>query len=208
MRVLMVGLVLLSSVALAQQGPGVWSGYVNGWVPDAPRFSTLPRGFDLGVRVPRLTRQQQQVLALQAIAAQSAFIAQQNYVQLQQVTTQQQEQLAQQQVIAAQQRQYEYERSLASEAQLLAQQQQLAVQQQMLAQQQQQAAVEELARVAEREAKVKLLEAEQKVLAEREAARQALARAEADAKPREKGPDIHRWVDDDGVVHYSTRPRR
>ncbi len=204
MRIFIVGTVLVASVATAQSG--VWTGYVNGWVNDAPRSNTVPRGFD-AVRVPRLTRQQQQVLVLQSIAAQSAFVAQQNYVQLQQVTAQQQEQLAQQQAIAAQQRQYEYERSLAAEAQLLAQQQQLAVQQQLLAQQQQQAAVEELARVAEREAKVKVLEAEQKMLAEREAARQALARAEADAKPREKGPDIHRWVDEDGVVHFSTRPR-
>ena len=207
MRIFIAGMVLVASVATAQSG--VWTGYVNGWVNDAPRYQTVPRGFEVGIRTPRLTRQQQQVLVLQSIAAQSAFVAQQNYVQLQQVTAQQQqEQLAQQQVIAAQQRQYEYERSLAAEAQLLAQQQQLAVQQQLLAQQQQQAAADELARVAEREAKVKVLEAEQKVLAEREAARQALARAEANAKPREKGPDIHRWVDDDGVVHYSTRPRR
>ena len=207
MRILIVGCVLWASGALAQQGPGVWSGYVNGWVADATRSGTFQRGFD-AVRIPRLSRQEQQVLVLQSLAANSAFLAQQNYVQLQQVTAQQQEQLAQQQAQAAQQRQYEYERSLASEAQLLAQQQQLAVQQQLLAQQQQQAAAEVLARVAEREAKVKVLEAEQKLLAEREAARQALARAEADAKPREKGPDIHRWVDDEGVVHYSTRPQR
>ena len=208
MRALIVGCFLSASVALAQPVPGVWSGYVNGWVSDAQHSGSLALGFNARHRVPRLTLQQQQVLVLQSIAAQQAFVTQQNYVQLQQVAAQQQEQLAQQQALATQQRQYEYERSLGSEAQLLAQQQQLAVQQQLLAQQQQQAAAEELARVAERESKVKLVEAEQKLLAEREAARQALARAEADAKPREKGPDIHRWVDDDGVVHYSTRPHR
>ena len=115
--------------------------------------------------------------------------------------------VAAQQAIAMQQEQYERERerARAAEAQLLAQQQAIAMQQQLLAQQQQQALMEEQARLAEREAKAKQLELEQKALAEKEAAR---LRAEEDARPRVKGPDIHRWVDEEGVVHYSTKPRR
>ena len=35
---------------------------------------------------------------------------------------------------------------------------------------------------------------------------EALARSKT-APPAEKGPDIHRWIDEDGVVHYSTKRR-
>ena len=210
MRALLLLSVLAGSVCFAQPVAGQWTGYVNGWVRDTPRFSN-PIPFDGSPRLPRLTPQQAQYLALQQVASQQFFYAQQNAVQLQQASVRQQElaaaQFAAQQDLAAQQRQAAREAQLAAEAQLLAQQQALAVQQQILAQQQQQAAAEELARIAAREEKVKAAEAEQKLEAEREAARLALARAEADARPREKGPDIHRWVDEDGVVHYSTRPK-
>lgn len=184
--------------------PGVWSGYVNGWqsTPQpAPVFLDPPL-----VRKP--TRAQREAIALSQIAAQQAFFANQNYVQLQQVAAQQREQLARQEELAAEQRRIQEEQAAAAEEAILVQRQQLALQQQLLAQQQQQAAAEELARVAEREAKLRQIEAEQKLMAEKEAQRIAQARAEEDAKPREKGPDIHRWVDDDGVVHYSTKPRR
>lgn len=187
---------------------GVWTGYVNGWVRDPVRVTPV---LDTVGR-PTLTKRQRDSLALQQLAAQQNFFATQSYLQMQDLAARQSEQqatqLARQEELAAERRRAEQEQALAAEAQLLAQQQQLAVQQQLLAQQQQQAAAEELARVAEREARLKLLEAEQKLLVEREAGRLAQARAEADAKPREKGPDIHRWVDEDGVVHYSTKPRR
>ena len=209
MRALLALFVLTASASFAQPVQGTWTGYVNGWVRDQPR--AVLYNLDPILRAPRLTPQQAQYLALQQLASQQAFFAQQNYVQVQQATARQQElaaaQLAVQLDSASQQRAAAREQQLAAEAQLLAQQQQLAVQQQMLAQQQQRAAADELARIAEREEKVKQAEAAQKLEAAREDARIALARAEADAKPREKGPDIHRWVDDDGVVHYSTRPR-
>lgn len=208
MRTLVLVSVLAASGAVAQ--PGSWGGYVSGWVSDAPRASTVV--LDRTIRTPRLTRQQREYLALQQLAAQQAFFAQQNYVQLVQVSARQEalaaQQLAQQQDFAAEQRRLAREQDLAAQEQLLAQQQQLAVQQQLLAQAQHQAAAEELARTQEREAKLKQLEFEHRLELEREANRLALARAEADAKPREKGPDIHRWVDEDGVVHYSTRPKR
>lgn len=204
----LLGLLLLSSaLAFAQPVPGSWGGYVGGWVNDPPRTPVT----GAYRRPPQLTPQQQQSLALQQLAAQQAFFAQQNYVQVQQVAARQQEfaaqQLAAQQELAAWQARQAREQELAHQEQLLAQQQQLAVQQQLLAQQQQRAAADELARLAERSEKVKQVEAEQQALAAREAARLALARSEADAKPKEKGPDIHRWVDEDGVVHYSTRAK-
>ncbi|MDP1825672.1 MAG: hypothetical protein Q8L48_20595 [Archangium sp.] len=210
MRTLLLVALLAASVSLAQPVPGSWGGYVSGWVSDAPRLTPMP--FDRAVRTPRLTRQQREYLALQQLAAQQAFFAQQNYVQLAQVSARQEalaaQQLAQQQELVAEQRRLAREQELAAQEQLLAQQQQLAVQQQLLAQAQQQAAAEELVRTQEREAKLKQLELAHQQELERDAARLALARAEADAKPREKGPDIHRWTDEDGVVHYSTKPRR
>lgn len=208
MRALIVGFLLSASLSFAQNVPGSWGGYVSGWVSDAPRPSALVLRGSVDLQRPRLTAQQQQYLAVQALAAQQYFFAQQNYVQLQDIASRQQERLAQQQYLVEQQRRQAREEELAAQEQLLVQQQQLALQQQQLAQQQQQAAAEELARVSKRAEKLKQFEAEQKVQTEGDAARRALARAEADAKPREKGPDIHRWVDDDGVVHYSTKPRR
>ncbi len=210
MRTLLLCLMVSSSVALAQNG--TWGGYVSGWVNDAPRSGSFT-DLDYAARRVTLTQRQREYLVLQQLSAQQAFFAQQSYVQLQQVSARQEElsrvQLAQQQELASQQRRQALEQELAAQEQLLTQQQQLAVQQQLLAQQQQQAAAEELIRLAQREATLKRMEAEQKVQLQREeAARVALARAETDAKPRQKGPDIHRWVDEDGVVHYSTRPKR
>ena len=207
MRSSLILLVVLSgSLALAQNMPGSYGGYVSGWVGETPRGSAFGGYGYAPYFAPRLTPAQLQYLALQQVASQQYFFAQQQLV----VSARQQEvaaqQFAQQQEALTLQRRQAREQELAAQEQRLAQQQQLAVQQQILAQQQQQAAADERARVVDREEKLKVAEAEQKLELEREAARLALARAEADAKPREKGPDIHRWVDEDGVVHYSTRP--
>jgi hypothetical protein len=43
---------------------------------------------------------------------------------------------------------------------------------------------------------------------ERAIASREAARLEQANKPGAKGPDVHRWVDEDGVVHYSTKPPR
>lgn len=211
MRTLLLASMLSASTSLAQPMPGRWGGYVSGWVAEAPRVTGHPPLLAGEALRPGLSSRGQPYLLLQ-LAAQQAFFAQQTYAELQQATLRQQElaarRLVQQRELAAQQERRAREQELASQEQLLVQQQQLAVQQQLLAAQQQRAAAEEVARMAEREAKLKAREAEQKLLLEREAARLALARAEADARPRERGPGIHRWVDEDGVVHYSTRPRR
>lgn len=213
MRALLCCVVLSASMALAQNVPGTWGGYVTGWTTSQPRISPFAfRDLTTSTRRPVLTERQRHDLALQQLAAQQAFFATQNYVQLQQVSARQEEvrlqQLVAQQELAAEQRRQAREQELAAQQLLLTQQQQLAVQQQLLAQQQAQAAAEELARLAERDEQLKQLEAQHQQQLEAEAARLALARAAADARPREKGPDIHRWIDEDGVVHYSTRPRR
>lgn len=215
MRALLGCLVLSASVALAQNVPGTWGGYVTGWTTSQPRSTFGFRDLTPSTRRPTLTERQRQYLVLQQLAAQQAFFATQNYVQLQQVSARQErqeevrlQQLVAQQELAAEQRRQSREQELAAQQLLLTQQQQLAVQQQLLAQQQAQAAAEELARLAERDEKLARLEAAHQQQLEAEAARLALARAAADARPREKGPDIHRWVDEDGVVHYSTKPKR
>lgn len=200
MRALVVIGGLWASPALAQSG--VWGGYVTGWQHAQPAFVNTVVGN---------TQLQPVVRPIYVAPGYGYGYGWPSYSSFQddEAVAQQREQarLAQQQAIAAQQAQYERERerALAAEAQLLAQQQQLALQQQLLAQQQQQALMEEQARLAEREAKAKQVELEQQALAEKEAEK---LRAEAAAKPRQKGPDIHRWVDEEGVVHYSTRPRR
>ncbi len=190
---------LSSSASLAQQG--VWTGYVNGWQSTPTPVAVHPMA--LTVQTPAY----RQLEFLSRSGYGYGYVAPGYFPSFPQDDEQaaQAAQYAAQQEQAAKQRRYEREQALAAEAQLLAQQQQLAAQQQLIAQQQQQALMEELARISAREAQLRQAEAEQKLLAEREAER---LRAEAQAaKPCEKGPDIHRWVDEEGVIHYSTRPR-
>jgi hypothetical protein len=189
---------LWASTALAQNG--VWGGYVTGW-QSSPTYVNRYVGNTQVIPAVRPTFVAP-AYGYYGWPAYSSFQSDE-YVEQQR----EQARVAQQQAIAMQQEQAERECECAraAEAQMVAQQQAIALQQQMLAQQQQQALMEAQARLAEREALAKQqAELEQKALAEKEAAR---AREE-DAKPREKGPDIHRWVDDDGVVHLSTKPRR
>jgi|GEM_PF-4839786 septal ring factor EnvC (AmiA/AmiB activator) len=202
----MLALVLTS--VLAQPVPGTWTGYVNGWVPDTSPRPVMP--LSVGpVRRPVLTPQQQQVIVWSQWAAQQQYLAQQTLLERQKEDARAREAdaLAAQQRLTAQQ-DVLIQQQQAAQAQLLAQQAQLAAQQQqLLAQQQQRDAELTLARLEEEKAQALKKEREEKEreVAAREAARLELARAEA-SKPGEKGPDIHRWVDEDGVVHYSTRP--
>jgi len=191
---------LSASASFAQQG--VWTGYVGGWQNTPAPVAVHPLA---------LTYQTPAYRQLNFIARNSyGGYAYAPYVpyQLQPDSDDQEaarQAALQQQEVAAQQREYDRQQALAAQQQMLAQQQELAAQQQQVAQQQQQALIQELARIADREAQLRQVEAEQKLLAAREAERQ---RAEAEAaKPREKGPDIHRWVDEEGVIHLSTRPR-
>jgi Domain of unknown function (DUF4124) len=195
---------LLISAILAQPVPGSWGGYVSGWTP-SPSYAPPVRTID-GPLVNRrsVNTQAQQLYVLSQLQAQSAFLSQQNYVERQR--EKEADALAAQQRLAAQQDALLAQQQ-AAQAQLFAQQQLLAAQQQQLLAQQQRDA--ELARARAEEDRAALakkeLELKERELAAREAERVELARAEA-SKPREKGPDIHRWVDSDGVVHYSTRP--
>lgn len=195
---------LLISAVLAQPVPGSWGGYVSGWTP-SPTYSMPVRTID-GPLVNRraVNTQAQQLYVLSQLQAQSAFLSQQNYVERQR--EKEADALAAQQRLAAQQDALLAQQQ-AAQAQLFAQQQLLAAQQQQLLAQQQRDADLARARAEEDRAALakKELELKERELAAREAERVELARAEA-SKPREKGPDIHRWVDSDGVVHYSTRP--
>ncbi len=209
MRALLLSVVSISSVVLAQPVPGTWSGYVNGWVNESR--PARPAGLLLGpARQPVLTAQQQQLVVLSQLAAQQAYVTQMTMVERQKenARAQELETLAAQQRLVAQQNAL-IDQQQAAQAQLLAQQQQLVAQQQQLrAEQQQRDADAALAKWAEEKALVqKEFEAKEKDLAAREAQRLELARAEANKGPAEKGPDIHRWVDEEGVVHYSTRPK-
>jgi len=199
---------LLISAVLAQPVPGSWGGYVSGWTP-SPTYSAPFRQLDPvpGRRtVNTVNTQAQQLYVLSQLQAQSAFLSQQKDVERQR--EREADALAAQQRLAAQQDALLAQQQ-AAQAQLFAQQQLLAAQQQQLLAQQQRDADLARARADEDRAALakKELELKERELAAREAERVELARAEA-SKPREKGPDIHRWVDSDGVVHYSTRPPR
>lgn len=209
MRALTIAAMLISAVALAQPVPGTWTGYVNGWVPDSrpstPLFfdsTTLPR------RTPRISEQERRAVVYSQLLAQQAFFTQQTLA----AQVKDQERQREADALAAQQRLVEQQQALiqqqqAAQAQLLAEQQQLAAERERLRVEQERQALEtERAKLAEVRSRALEEEraAKEREVAAREAARLAQARAD-DGKP---GPQIHRWVDADGVVHYSTRPPR
>ncbi len=183
MRLVIALVVTVGFGAWAQwAGGGVWTGYVNGWVPDQPRAFQVPYALpyfsygtpylvDPGYAAPppawSAIAWQQQAAADQAV--ESARLA----------------------------REAEALRRAADEAaarELAAHQaaQELAAQQLALQQAQQLALQQATQQLAAQKAELEL--------AEREAARKAAA-----AAPPVKGPDVYRWVDGEGVVHYSTR---
>ncbi len=211
MRILLVAS-LFSSMAFAQEG--VWTGYVNGWVKTGPQQPVSLNNGGL-IRTDRATRQQQAQLAQwyawQQYAAGQYFMTQQ--VLAAEKARQEAEAVSRADEAALHlELAREQERAAAARAELdrqqaAAQQEQLRLQQQLLEQERERAeearralAVEEAQRALQREAERKLEE-------ERETLRRALARVEEEAKPREPGPQIHKWVDEDGVTHFSTRPR-
>lgn len=182
----------LTWMVLAQPVPGVWTGYVNGWQPSnaaAPTVRPAPHGVR---RVAPVVAVPVPFYAPRVEERHDESRAELARLEAQQAALQAQQQAFQAQLLAEQQR-------AAAEQQRAAD-----AQQRLLAEQRRQVELERVRLEEERAAAALRREQEQREreLAAREAARQEEARH---ATP---GPDIHRWVDDEGVVHYSTRARR
>ncbi|MGV3624185.1 MAG: DUF4124 domain-containing protein [Archangium sp.] len=209
MRLFLLASVVISGSALAQQ-QGVWTGYVNGWQPASSSHYDPSRTFPRTYPVVRVTPQQQQWWAWQ----QSQIFLQQQYSQ-EQAKRQAEEtaraeaaaQVALQAELAREQQRAADAQAALAQQQWNAQQEQLKLQQQLLEQERERTETARRALQEEEQQRACQRDAEKKVEAEREELRRALARAEEDAKPREKGPDIYKWVDEEGVTHISTRPR-
>lgn len=200
-----VVVVCCASSASWAQATGTWTGYVNGWVKDQPQHVApfIPGQFTKW----RISAEQQQYLLWRQWTAQEAFVAQQYAQQTLQTAAAAQRELALQERVQRAElevREQQLAREKEAHLQQLMAQQVVTQQQQALAEQQQREA--EAARAAA-ESQLRQLEQERQQKAAREVARAAVVSAEAAARPREKGPDIHRWVDEEGVVHYSTRAK-
>ena len=210
MRLALLTLCVVASSAFAQQRSGSWGGYVSGWVYDQPAPSFFIGNRNLAAeRSPRMyTQTVNPYWAAQAVVAQQ-LVVQQTFVEEQarvarrerdaddlailtreQLVAEQQA-LADQRVQLAQQQRLIAERELAAQQQKLASAQEATAQQLATAAEQQHAAAQQLAAA---------ISARQKEKEDDE------RRAEFASKPREKGPDIYRWTDEEGVVHLSTKP--
>lgn len=205
MRALIALLVTFGFSAWAQSpGGGAWTGYVNGWVPDQPRVARVP--YALPYVAPYVTWPYPTEPVMVAPPAWGSGTWRQRHRDEEAATLARA--MADQADADRRAREAEALRRAADDAaarELAAQRatQELAAQQLALQQ-----AAQELAaqRLAAQEAALKLAEqkaAEQRAqqLAEQDAA----AAKKVAAAPVEKGPDVYRWVDDEGVVHYSTR---
>jgi hypothetical protein len=183
---------LVASAALADLPNGVWTGYVNGWVPNsnAPVMGPAgPCGPSIGSSPVRRQPWVQQVpyyvmVQAQGQAQQASAEKAEAAVRAAQLEAERQAAVDREQLI---QRQLDAERQLAAQRELAAQQQleaerQLAAQRLALAQQQQVLAVAAVTPPAP----------------------PVHAAPKEDAKPYQPGNDVYRWVDDDGVTHYST----
>ena len=182
-----LGLALLAP-SLASAQSGVWTGYVNGWVPDRPAvvrpggLLTRPIARPGGWWVPAVTFVQPAPAPAPAQPDVRAAIREERLAERErELSMRQAEQAA---AMAEQQRRLaELERAEAArrDAELAA-------------------AKEEAARL-----RAALLEKEQEER-EREIAAREAERVER-AKASGPGPKVHKWVDEDGVVHFSTKPR-
>lgn len=193
MRSLIVLLALAASTALAQyDNGGVWTGYVGGWKPNAqPQViapGSLPRP---GLDWPR-PRQPQRVVVMPY------------YVPVNTTSVNQESQRAAEQ--AEQRRAWEAEQARIAQQNQLENERRLAAEREAMLQQQLES---ERRLAAEREAL-----AAEKLRLERETAARTLAAMTPPpvqqpepvrpAVPQTPGNDIYRWVDADGVTHYST----
>lgn len=206
---------VISSAAMAQQ-QGVWTGYVNGWQPSGQQANGTWVGntrFPTTQPVqPRTTYPTYPNWVWQQNAAAQVYLAQQQAREQARADADARAradaaaQAAMQAELAREQQRAEDARAALAQQQWAAQQEQLKLQTQLLEQERERVEAERRALAEAEQQRTQQRDAEAKLEAERETLRRALARAEEDAKPREKGPDIHKWVDADGVVHFSTRP--
>jgi hypothetical protein len=204
MRALTLALVSCSSVAFAQyENGGVWTGYVGGWkpntqpgfigggvVPFRPAVTTAPN------QVPNWQLWQLAQVQAQGQWAIQAEMQRQTAVQL--AAAQQQAEAARaHELEQARQAQLEAERRLAAER--------AAMLQQQLETERRLAAEKELFAMQRLEAERAAAAAAAKASAEKAAQPAPVVASRDDDKPSTPGNDIYRWVDDEGVVHYSTR---
>ncbi|MBM4777670.1 MAG: DUF4124 domain-containing protein [Archangiaceae bacterium] len=194
MRSLIVLFSLVASTALAQyDNGGVWTGYVGGWKPNA-QPQTLQLGAT-GRPNPMLDwprRQPQRVVVMPY------------YVPVNTTSVNQESQRAAEQ--AEQRRAWEAEQARIAQQNQLENERRLAADREAMLQQQLES---ERRLAAEREAL-----AAEKLRLEREAAARTLAAMTPPpvqqpepvrpSVPQTPGNDIYRWVDADGVTHYST----
>ncbi len=205
MRSLLAGVVVLAaSTAVAQQTSGTWTGYVNGWVSTPATTVRFP------VRSYPVEQQYNPYWAAQAIAAQQ-IVYQQSIAQ-EQARFAEREREANDRAMAGRDALAEQERLLADQRLQLAQQQrllaerELALQQRKLADAQEAAAAQLALAAAQQQAVTQQLLAATTAAKAREANEDK--QTAGPSRPSEPGPQIHRWVDDEGVVHLSTKPPR
>lgn len=172
---------LVSTEALAQyDNGGVWTGYVGGWKPNTQNVNTIQ---------VRQQRRQNVVVVPYAVPV-AAPAPQPDAAALQ---AEQRRAWDAEQARIAQQTQLENERRLAADREAMLQRQleterQLAQEREALNAQRMKLELEERAR-----AQAALV-----------AAAPAPVEPPKPAAPQTPGNDIYRWVDADGVVHYST----
>lgn len=201
MRTVFFAVTFVSSLAFAQyENGGVWTGYVGGWKPNYQPQPVRGGLVTVPSQADRVNAQWQwwQMANIQSQWALQAEL-QRRTASEQALAAQQAEAARAYQLEQARQAQVDAERRLAAEREAMLQRQ----------------LDEERRLTAEKE-----LLALQRLEAERAAAAAAVAKANAekaaqqaapvvasreDDKPSTPGNDIYRWVDDEGVVHYSTR---
>ncbi|MCA2981969.1 MAG: DUF4124 domain-containing protein [Myxococcaceae bacterium] len=199
MRLLGLTVVLFGGLAAAQhEGGGVWTGYVGGWRPN----HVVPQPLSAG-RAPTLDERRLAQWQWWQMANLQTHWAMQTEFQRRAAAEQAQ---AERQAEAAQAFELEQARRAQADAERrLALEREAALQRQL----------DDARRLAAERELVTLqrLEAERataaaalaKANAEKAAPAPAVLAAREDAKPATPGNEIYRWVDDEGVVHYSTR---
>ena len=208
MRLELLTLCVVGFSAFAQPRSGTYGGYISGWAYDSERPSFYVGNYNLApTYVPR-PQPVNPYWASQAIAAQQ-LIVQQSYVE-EQARVARREREANDRAILAQEQLAAEQQALADQRVQLAQQQRLIAERELATQQlklaaAQESAAKQLAAAADQQRAA----AEQMAIAS--AARQKekeddARKAELASRPHEKGPDIYRWTDEEGVVHLSTKP--
>ncbi len=186
MRVSLMLMLVLCSSAWAGEG-GVWTGYVNGWVrdPASPSRAYVPV-------VP---------LSSRALLLQSAWLTEQQLLQLrlQELDRRGQTPLPPAEPVAA-------APTGPSQNEVLLQQQVLSLQQQQLVLQQQLTQREVSAPSTMPAVKEPAVPVAPLASPAAPASADSLQPAVEVQPPPTKGPDVLRWTDRDGVIHFSTKP--